>query len=1142
MNLKLQLQNGISRSISRDLFKLLFFIAILFRYEDTYALGGEDGQKFSLKEMNVAIGQVMSQIEEESDYVFFYNKDIVDTNKKVSIDVRDASIDVVLEHLFEDGSLSCVVKGDQIVIKKRKIKVGPAANSTAKISISGVVVDEDNIPIIGVTVFVKNSTQGTTTDIKGSYTLNNVDTKAEIAFSFIGYELRELSAKSAVLNTVVLREELNKVDEVVVVGYTTRAREKITSSVASISGEKLVKSSAANLENALSGRISGVYSRQNSSEPGSDGSDIKIRGFGSALIVVDGIPGRDYSHLDPSEIESISVLKDAAAASVYGMQGANGVILVTTKRGGRNKATAFDVSLRFGSQTPHNFPETASSNMWQTLVNEYYANETLIANPSATIPAEKFKIKEYAHNTNWQDVMMQNALVTQSNVNVSGGSDKINYFISGGLFHQGGIWASESTKQNRFNFRSNIDANLTDNFKISTGVGFVLNQLDYPGTSSAEIARSIKLAAPNIPIRWPGHPDNYAYNGEGTDNPMALTDSDVSGYSESSTSNLNIDLSLDYKVAGVDGLSLKATFGYTLHNGWSKNWDKNIVYTGYREGADEYYQSKNATNLNKASLSLADANNYNAMGQGFINYIQGFNGHNINTGVVFEISQGKNRGFGTGRGDFSSDILDMIAGGNDSKLLTNWESLREYRSASIIGRFAYDYESKYFVDFNFRYDGAQYFADKWGFFPSASVGWMVSKEPFMEPLQDVVSEFKLRASYGKLGDLSSAKDYYNNNEQYYFQSGYLYPGNSIMFGDRLIYGVSETIHANPYFTWSTSTIANVGFDFSLWKGKLKGSAEYFYRQRDGLPAKKANDNAGALSTWYNLNGDSTRGFDLSLGFNDKIGELSYYIDGNLSWSRTKNSHIEHGQFTSGYDSWKYNGEYQWTNVRWGYKVVGRYENADDIKNALTHVGGDYTILPGDLKYEDYNSDGYIDNKDIQPIGRTAYPELMYGITVGASWKGIDFTMFWQGGALCDFEISTFDRHAFMEGKTDNNTWDYFSDRWHKTDYSDASSEWTPGHFPAIRDMNTPSINTLPSDFWLFDGNYIRLKNIELGYTMPKQWFRGAKISSVRLYVSANNCLTISSQNFLDPEQAESYFSFASYPQVMSFNFGANIKF
>lgn len=1143
MNEKHQKKNHTCLSVRRPF--ICFFLALgvfLLSAFPTELYAQKKTITLDYKELGLM--ELFKKIEEKSDYVFFYYDVLIDKDVKVPARFKNMTVEQILDKVFANMELAYSINKKQITIKKKVLQEKTKKEGQSSI-VKGVVFDQSREPLPGVSIVVQGTNIGTVSDLNGAYSIHVPSDDSKIIFSYIGFAPVTYSAKEMnKLSEVVLVEDTKTIDEVVVVGYTTRTREKLISSVSTINNQELVKSTVPNLENALTGRVSGVFSRQTSAEPGSDGADLKIRGFGSALVVVDGIPGRNYSDIDPSEIESVSVLKDASAAAVYGMQGANGVILVTTKRGGKNKPTTLDINTRFGLQMPHNYPQPASTPLWQTLVGEYYANMKLINDKNAVITPADMATRDYAYNTNWYEEMIKNAPITQSNINISGGTDKVSYFISAGYLYQGGIWSTNSTDKNRFNFRSNLDADILKNLKLSVGVGAVINSLNYPRSASYEIARKMKDMAPNIPVKWPGHDDYYAFGGEGTVNPMALADKEASGYSKKIAKNLNVDFSLEYKVPFVEGLSLKATMGYTQSDSWNKNWNMNIVYMGYREDAQEYYESASASNANKASLSLEDGFSYNITGQGFINYIRSFGNHNINSGLVFEFSDAENRSTVTSRGEFPSTVLDMMAGGIANKQVTNSEVFRKYRTASFIGRFSYDYRSKYFVDFNFRYDGAQYFADKWGFFPSASVGWMLTNEEFMNPLKKVLNEFKIRASWGELGDLSAASQYYANNEQYYFQSGYQYPGTPMNFGDRTIYGLNPTLNPNPDFTWATSSMINAGVDFKLWNGLLSGSADVFYRQRKGLPAQKANDNAGALATWYNLDHDNTRGFEFSLNHQYKIGEVNYFVGGNMSWSRTRKGNIEHGRFTSGYDEWKWNTEGHWNNVRWGYNCIGRYQSYGEIANAPMHnnSNNNSAILPGDLKYEDWNGDGYIDNFDQRPIGRNAYPELVYGINLGLSWKGVDFSMFWQGGALSDFQIGAFDMDAFQEGATNLNTWEYFGDRWHRADYTDPNSEWIPGYFPAVRDFTSVTINRLSSNFWMWNGSYIRLKNVELGYTLPQRITQKANIKQLRIYANLYNCLTFSSQKFFDPEQLESQYSFASYPQIMSFNVGINLKF
>lgn len=1112
--------------------KMILFLLFLSVFMSIQA----QSQRITLPEKRMSILQAFERVEKQTNLTIAYNEANLNVNHIISVKVKKMPLSEAMSHILKNTNTTFHIKGMQIIIV-------PASVSRAKVKIRGTVTDRTGESIIGANIVEKGTTNGTLTDLDGKFQLQ-VSPRSVLVVSYIGYITQEIVIGDKSNLNITLSERTQELEDVVVVGYSTRTREKLISSVSTISNTELTKASVPNLESALTGRATGLFSRQTNGEPGYEQINLQIRGFGSPLIVVDGIPGRSFSQMDPSEIESISVLKDASAAAVYGMQGANGVVLVTTKRGKRGEKTEIDISTRYGLQMPHNYQDAANTTLWQTLVNEYNANLKLISDRNAVVSQNEMAIRDYPYNTNWRDEMIQNAPISQSNISIKGGTEKVSFFISGGFLWQKGIWATDAISKKRFNLRSNLDVDITRNLSLSVGVGAIIDNLDYPSRGATEIAASLKNTAPNIPVHWEAYPDYYAYNGEGSSNPMALADKSATGYSKGKNKSMNIDFSVKYSVPFIKGLSLKANLGYSSYDAWSKNWYKNIVYVGHRATADEYYYSTSESETNKASLSLGDSNNYSITAQGFISYLNSFDNHNINSGLVFELLQDKNRSTSTGRGEFPSTILDMMAGGISNKLVSNGESLREHRASSIIGRFSYDYSSKYFVDFNFRYDGAQYFADKWGFFPSTSIGWMVTNESFMASLKPIINELKIRASWGVLGDLSAAKNYYDSYEQYYHQSGYLYPGDVMTYGDRTIYGLKQTVNANPAFTWSKSTMINVGIDFKLWNGLLGGSAEIFRRTRKDLPAQKANDNAGDLATWYNLNEDNTRGFEVSIQHENRISDFNYQLSGNVSWSRTQNGYVEHGQFTSGYNYWKWYSGNRWSNVRWGLHQTGHYQNYDEIAQAPMHENSNNNsvILPGDLKYEDWNGDGYIDEYDKRPIGRSSYPELIFGINLSAQWKGFDINMFWQGGALANFLISTYDMDAFKEGQTYNNAWAYFEDRWHKADYTDPNSQWIPGHFPAIRDFTTQTINRQTSDYWMWNGNYIRLKNLELGYTLPGNITRKAGIKQLRIYANIYNFLTFSSQKYFDPEQAETTYSFASYPQIKSFNIGVNLKF
>ena len=431
-----------------------------------------------------------------------------------------------------------------------------SVNSFAQKDISGTVTDTYGGSLPGVSVVEKGSSNGATTDSDGNYVISNVQDNAVLVFSHLGFKTFEATIGSQNTVNVSMEEDMDQLEEVVVVGYGTKKKSQLISSISTIGSKELSKVSVPNLEGALSGRLSGVFSRQTSGEPGKDGANIEIRGFGVALVVVDGIPGRNYSDLDPSEIESISVLKDAASSAVYGMQGANGVVLVTTKRGKTGKAS-LSLTTRYGFQEPHRMPQTASTDLWKTLMTEYRANSKLIKGQSVT--AEDLAKRTYNYSTNWYDELLRNTPISQSNLNVSGGTDKIKYFFSGGFLHQEGIWNTNAVAKDRINLRSNIDVNLNDAFKVSMGFGGQINTLEYPGKSASEIARALRSAS-YIPVKWPEFPNEYASpTQEGGGNPVALADPNASGYNITNSRTYNIDFAIEYlKSASLFNYLLKS--------------------------------------------------------------------------------------------------------------------------------------------------------------------------------------------------------------------------------------------------------------------------------------------------------------------------------------------------------------------------------------------------------------------------------------------------------------------------------------------------------------------------------------------------------------------------------------------------------
>jgi len=1106
------------------------------------------------------VKQVLKEIENKTEFTFLYNDELIDVNRKVNLDVKDQAVSEVLDQLFKSSGVIYRVV-DQRIILTTPPQVSPVNRQQQTLIISGVVNDDKGEPLPGVNVFEKsNMTSGVITGVDGTYTITISSDDAVLTYSFIGFDSQDIQVAGRASINITMVEEMKGLDEVVVVGYGSQTRSKMTSAISTVKTEDLKQAAVANLENALGGRMSGVFARQNSGEPGYDGADIKIRGFGAALIVVDGVPGRDYSHLDANEIESISVLKDAASCAVYGMQGANGVILVTTKKGS-NTTPTIEVNSYLGFQTPTRYPDSMTGLDYQNMNNIFRANNQLLNDPNAIMAEQDMEIDSSLPNTNWSEEAIRDyAPMNTTNVNISGGNEFVKYFFSTGYLKQEGIWTANSTSKERYNIRSNMDFKVTDNLKMTAGIGGIFTQLDHPGAGQHDIGQNVIFTPPTY-----GSVNDMGYEFipvKSLFNPLALMDPDAVGYSDDKQREWNINLSAEYQIPFIEGLSVKGVMGYDTWDNQKKNWNKKITF--YNEVDGEFNEFVSSDGYNKTTLALEDNSNYNLTLQGFLKYVKSFENHNFNASLIYEETRGNSHGFNTGRDTYTTDLVDNISAGMDDDKKWNNEWQRTFATQSYIGRLAYDFDTKYLVEFVGRYDGAQYFApdNRWGFFPAVSAGWVISKESFMEPLKGVISELKLRASWGQMGDMSDAKDFYTRSidsnkpweggEDYYWKAGYKYPGNVLQLGEDKFYTLAERLVPNPDFTWSTSTTYNIGLDAKLWRNKLGVTAEVFYRERTDLPAKKADDNAGNLSTYYNLNADNTRGFEIALDHQNSINELRYNVSANLSWARSQYGYTEHGAYTSGYSEWRYGAEGNWVNSMWGQTVTGRYQNEDEIFYGDYLVGQNKNkIFPGDVIYEDWNGDGYIDGKDEHIIGRSnndddatndSYPELIYGLTASLEWKGIDFTMFWQGSGKTEYVLWGSSSNPFKMDTPDRGTFEFLGDYWHKADYTNGESGWVAGEYPTYRN-GYDDINSYggANTFWKRDGSYVRLKNLELGYTLPKHFTEKVKIKSARFYVSGVNLLTFSSFKYIDPETGGSQ-EISNYPQMKSYNVGVNLKF
>lgn len=1014
-------------------------------------------------------------------------------------------------------------------------------------SISGTVKDESGEAIIGANVKLVGGSTGSITDFNGNFKLN-VPAKGTLEISFIGYVTKKVVITNASTYDIVLKEDSKTLDEVVVVGYGTQKKATLTGAVSAIASDELIATKNQNAQNMLTGKVPGVRVIQRTSEPGEFNNQFDIRGFGSPLIVIDGVPRSDMERMDPNEIESMTVLKDASAA-IYGVRAANGVVLITTKKGERNK-TKIEYNMYYGFQTPAEVLKPVGAVDRMTLFNEKQMRD--LVNPSHKYSDEQINafLNGERQSTDWYDAIMKNSAPQQShNVTISGGGEKVDYFVSFGYMDQKGFFTSDALDYNRYNIRSNINAQVTKNLKLGVKLSGMIDDREGNSKDAWEVFKNLWRSAPDQPIYANNTAPYFQKPESADDNPMALIDKDVTGYKKRGNKLFQSTFEAEYTVPKVKGLKLKALFSYDTKINDESKWTKEYSYYEYNEAADSY---TGATRLGPTNLERTYNNSWSTLWQASINYDNTFAGHHVSGLMLFEEAHGVGDNITASR-NFSIPLPYLFAGDSDGQIGTaNPNNIRENASQGLVGRFNYDYKGKYLAEFSFRYDGSSKFPadNRWGFFPAASIGWRISEESFIKDKLTFMDNLKLRASYGKMGD-DSASDYQ-------FISGYDYPNTSggtnnnyptgYMFGGAYINSLGFRAVPNPNITWYTVKTLNIGLDADMWNGLLGFTFEVFKRDRDGLLADRLTTLPGTFGSKMpqeNLNSDRTKGFELEVRHNNKIGNLRYNVAAQLSMTRGMRCYYETNPAGNSYDYWRNRRLNRYNDIWFGYGAAGRYTNYDQIYNSFYSDNG---TLPGDYIYEDWNGDGVIDDMDKHPIATTTnpdsdwqdknnYPLMNFGLTIGANWKGIDLNLLFQGAAM---SYISYGEQLKAPLQFNGNALDMFLDRWRPVDPNahpyNPATEWISGYYSygaTNADEN--------SEFMIQKGNYLRLKSLEVGYTLPKQWLSSLGVKNLRVYFNAYNLLTFTGVKGVDPEKPTQQYGYM-YPMNRTYNFGANITF
>ena len=1081
--------------------------------------------QISLTMKNRPVREVIKEIEKVSDYRFFYNDELSDLNKIISIDVKNGDIKDIMELIARQAAVSYVLKANHQVV----LSLATVNQQKDVVKITGKVIDDQGEGVIGANVMEKGTTNGTITNMDGEFSLE-VPNKATLQISYIGFNTQEIPVNGQKSFTIRMTEDTQSLDEVVVVGYGTQKKLNVTGAVATLKNEELVKSPVASTTNALVGRLPGLIAKQKSGQPGFDAADINIRSFGSALVIVDGVE-QSFNNIDANEIESVSILKDASAA-IYGARAGNGVILVTTKRGQSGKPNiSFNGTLT--SQSYTNFPEPVNAGQYATLFRAAQINSGIPENQTKF--SEEDIAKYFAGNdpqypsTNWYDeIMKKSALQQQYNLTIRGGTDVVKYYTFLGYLSQDGMFKGGNTGYRRFNVRSNLDVNLTSDLTFSLDLSAIKDDVRQSNRPASEewFWMDFFDSTPTSHASFPD-PTKVPHIGPGPFNAIINTHEDLGGYDKTYKNTLNGAFTVNYKVHPVPGLSAKLKLNYQQVSYDRKNWTKQNDIWDYDYATDTYtlYGKSMPT-----SLKQEFHKNQVITGQFSLNYDRVINkDHAINGLALVEIIDYNNGNFSAYRENYVTSAIDQLFAGGTINQQANGSASVSGR-ASFVARANYAYQGKYLLEATARYDGSPNFPKdkRWGFFPSLSAGWRMSEEAFIKNNLTWIDNLKLRAGVSQTG--------FDSVGAFQYLTGYKFEGYNVL-GGKEVPGLTTTGIANTNISWETMTLYNVGLDLSVLNNKLYSEIDVFYRKRDdmlGTRVVSLPNTFGATLPSENINSQSTRGFEVLIGHRGNFGEFSYDISGNVSWSRSKWIHYDEPDYTDPDDIRLKKKSGQWIDVYNAYKSDGLFTSQEEIDNLGYDMDGmgNTSLRPGDIKILDLNNDGEVDWRDASTIGSGGTPHIIYGINLNMKYKGFDLSVFAQGAA--DYYVQLQSGNINIDGVRTP-----FKVIWNE--------RWTPEN----NDRNAiiprhkigQTTNNWNSDYWYKNASYLRLKNLTLGYTFDKGLIRNLRMENLRLFVVGTNLFAINPlrKYGLDPETPDATRGW-SYPVTKSVSLGLNVTF
>lgn len=988
----------------------------------------------------------------------------------------------------------------------------------------GLVKDATGESVIGASVVVKGTTNGTITDFDGNFSLDGIKKGDVIVISYVGYQTQEIKWNGSPLN-VILKEDSKTLSEVVVVGYGTQKKANLSGSVAMVDSKELENRPIQNVSSGLQGLMPGVAITGTNGAPGQDAGKIRVRGIGTLneagpYILVDGIETGTLSAVDPNDIESISVLKDAASAAIYGSKAANGVVLITTKRG-KTGQTKISYSGYLSFQNATNMIERMGSYEYASLLNQALEAEGMSKRFNDT-ELQKFKDGNdpLYPDTDWYDQAYKTGVQHRHNVNINGGSENVKYMASLGYLNQTGILPNAGREQ--FNARTNLDMKINKRLSARMNLSFIKNDYSdassaYYGGSSDQIIRQLNLIAPWIVARY----DDGTWGTISDGSPIAWLDSGM----KVNRDNYNFSgmAAVDYEI--FDGLKLTLQGAYVNN---LQNYNYFQKYIKYNENKES-----DPSQLDERFYKW-DRTNYDAL----LNYNKNFGKHNIKGLLGWHTEKYNYKYQKAVRKKFpNNELTDMNAG--DASTQSNEGYTAELAMISWFARINYDFAGKYLLEANIRADASSRFAEghRWGYFPSFSGAWRISEEAFMESAKDSwLSGLKIRASWGQLGNQDalsgSNNDYYPALNTYNLDSKYA-------FGGSLNSGYYQRKYRLETISWEKASTWGVGVDFTLFN-KLNGSLDYYNRKTTGIIMDVTVPKEFALDAYKdNVGSMRNSGIEINLSYNTKIGQVDFGIAGNFSYNKNEILDLGGGDpnkyldATDGYSQRNKVGEAM--NSYYIYRADGFFNSQEEADAYTAKYGNPFgkTFKAGDLRYVDTNKDGKLTADDREYCG-SSDPKIIYGFNINAGWKGIDLSLMFNGAAGVKRLFDGYEVYGNFSGDAAHPA----------TIWRDA---WTPDNHDAsmpriFYDTNSASSSrSVQSDFWLQDTSYLRLKNLQLGYTLPKGWLNSVGVENIRIYYSVENLLTFDKMKInIDPESTSQRLS--SYPLLRTHAFGVNVTF